>query len=240
MKSLSLPYRPGYVGHGFALAALGAVGQDVRVYEDVLFVSPDDIRLGDGVRIDSFVKIEGGQGMTIGDYVHIASFAHVGIGGGECVIGAYAAIASGARILTGSNQPEGESMSAAAPADMQVVRRAKTIIGERAFVGVNAVIMPGIVVGEGAVVGAGAVVLHDVPAGAIVVGVPASIIDWRQYPSLVPQTESGSQMKQSENDLRSTVELTIGLTGGSGNGACTWRKIFPQTMRRCITRSQRR
>lgn len=160
-------------------AALGAVADGVAVYEDVLFMSPERIQLREGVRIDAFVKLEGGQGLTIGKYVHIASFAHVGIGGGVCSIGDFAAVASGARILTGSNQPEGQSMSAAAPSLMQVVSRAETCIGEYAFVGVNAVIMPGVRIGDRAVVGAGAVVTKDVPAGAIVAGVPAREIGYR-------------------------------------------------------------
>lgn len=47
------------------------------------------------------------------------------------------------------------------------------------WIGRNAVIMPGIRIGKGAVVGAGAVVTKDVPAYAIVGGVPAKIIKYR-------------------------------------------------------------
>lgn len=47
------------------------------------------------------------------------------------------------------------------------------ILGEGVLIGAGAVILPGRRVGDWAVVGAGAVVTHDVPAGAIVVGVPA-------------------------------------------------------------------
>ena len=45
--------------------------------------------------------------------------------------------------------------------------------------GVNAVILPGVTVGKGAIVGAGAVATRDVPAFAIVVGVPARFVRWR-------------------------------------------------------------
>lgn len=46
-------------------------------------------------------------------------------------------------------------------------------VGAQAHVGAGAVVLPGKVVGDHAVVGAGAVVTRDVPAAAIVAGVPA-------------------------------------------------------------------
>jgi acetyltransferase-like isoleucine patch superfamily enzyme len=48
-----------------------------------------------------------------------------------------------------------------------------------ADVGVNAVILPGVTIGRGSIVGAGAVVTRDVPPFAIVAGLPARIISWR-------------------------------------------------------------
>ena len=49
-------------------------------------------------------------------------------------------------------------------------------IGNFATVGTNATILPRLKIGIGAFVGAGAVVTKDVPAGAVVVGVPARIV----------------------------------------------------------------
>ena len=47
------------------------------------------------------------------------------------------------------------------------------IIGDGTFVGAGARVLGGIAVGDGAQIGANAVVIHDVPAGATVVGIPA-------------------------------------------------------------------
>lgn len=53
------------------------------------------------------------------------------------------------------------------------------IIGSDVWIGARATILGGVHIGHGAVIGAGAVVTRDVPAYAIVVGVPARIIRYR-------------------------------------------------------------
>ena len=49
-----------------------------------------------------------------------------------------------------------------------------------ADIGVNAVILPGVTIGKGSQVGAGAVVTADVPPFAVVAGIPAKFIKWRE------------------------------------------------------------
>lgn len=47
----------------------------------------------------------------------------------------------------------------------------------QAKIGANVTILPGVTIGEGALVGAGSVVTRDVPAGAVVAGNPARVIN---------------------------------------------------------------
>lgn len=52
----------------------------------------------------------------------------------------------------------------------------RTTIGERTFIAAGAVIRDGCWVGSDVIIGAGAVVVHDIPDGSVVVGVPAKPI----------------------------------------------------------------
>lgn len=52
----------------------------------------------------------------------------------------------------------------------------KTTIGNKVFLGANAIVMPGITVGDGAIIGAGSIVTKDVKAFTVVAGNPARYI----------------------------------------------------------------
>lgn len=59
---------------------------------------------------------------------------------------------------------------------LQLPSAAPVRIGNRVWVGTRAVVLKGVTIGDGAVVAAGAVVTRDVPAGAVVAGMPAVVV----------------------------------------------------------------
>lgn len=62
------------------------------------------------------------------------------------------------------------------PATRRSMTPAPIHIGKNAWIGANAVILPGVTVGDGAVVAAGAVVNRDVPDRTVAGGVPARVL----------------------------------------------------------------
>lgn len=56
---------------------------------------------------------------------------------------------------------------------------APVIIGNDAWIGTRAIILPGVKIGDGAIIGAGAVVTKDIPPYAISAGNPSRVIKYR-------------------------------------------------------------
>lgn len=144
------------------------IGKDVRIFQPDL-VNLYGCTIGDNVKIGAFVEIQ--KGVRVGNDCKISSHSFlcegvtvedgVFIGHGVMFVNDIYPSAVNAE---GTLQTE---------ADWSVAR---TRIKVRASIGSNATILGGVTVGQGALVGAGAVVTHDVPAFAIVAGVPAKVI----------------------------------------------------------------
>lgn len=154
-----------------------------HIYPTARIINPDRLWVGQHSKIDDFVFLNAGMGTRIGRYVHIACHVSV-IGGGELEIGDYGAVATGARIITGTDRYDGgHRMSASLPPEFRNVLQTKVVLEQDSFVGANAVISPGVTIHEGAVVGAGAVVTTDLEPWTVYVGIPARPLKTRPRPS---------------------------------------------------------
>jgi virginiamycin A acetyltransferase len=112
--------------------------------------------------------------------------------GDKLVIGKFCAIAEGARfIMNGANH----AMSGFSTYPFNIFGhgwekgfdvstwtreiRGDTVVENDAWIGMEAVILPGVTIGDGAIVAARALVSHDVPPYAIVAGNPAKVVKMR-------------------------------------------------------------
>lgn len=157
--------------------ALAARAEDIRdVVVDVearnsaiplLDTRAIDARIEPGAIIREHVTIGHAAVVMMGAVINIG--AEIGEGsmidmgailGGRATVGAHCHIGAGA-VLAGVVEP-----ASAVP----------VIVEDDVLVGANAVVLEGVRVGRGAVVAAGAVVVDDVPAGAVVAGIPARVI----------------------------------------------------------------
>lgn len=155
------------------LSRLKFAGKNLTIFESVIILNPEVVTIGDGTRIDDYVKLEGGLGLTLDHHIHIASFSSI-LGGGSARLGAFTGLAQGARVVTGGGHPFADRFpSPPPPGDPFTRQRLHVELGAYSFVGANAVVLPGVTVGEGGVIAAGSVATKDVPAWTIVAGSPA-------------------------------------------------------------------
>jgi UDP-2-acetamido-3-amino-2,3-dideoxy-glucuronate N-acetyltransferase len=158
--------------NGLRVAPDVKLGRDVRLYA---FVNLYGCEIGDESKIGTFVEIQ--KGVKIGRRVKVSSHTFVCEGvtiEDECFIGHGV-------MFTNDKYPRSANAdgSLQSEADWQVV---PTLIQRGASIGSNATILCGVTIGERAIVGAGSVVTKDVPAGAVVAGVPARVL--RHAPDL--------------------------------------------------------
>ncbi len=139
--------------------------------------TPDEVRalLGEltGRPVDASVTVfppfgsEFGLGLTLGKDVFINMGCRFQDTGG-ITIGDGSLIGHGSTLTTLNHGVDPERRGDMEPAPI--------VIGRKVWLGASVTVVPGVTIGDGAIVGAGAVVTKDVPANAIVAGVPARLI----------------------------------------------------------------
>ncbi len=152
-------------------------GCDVRAGLRLLMLGGSSVQVGPQVMIDRDLTVECrgtlivGSGTVFGHHVTIGVRDSVRIGS-DCLI---------AEMVSIRDHDHG-FYDNASPMRQQVALTAPVLIEDDVWIGSKATITRGVHIGRGAIVGANAVVTRDVPAGAIVGGIPARIIREQRVP----------------------------------------------------------
>ncbi|RTY71269.1 MULTISPECIES: CatB-related O-acetyltransferase [unclassified Flavobacterium] len=93
------------------------------------------------------------------------------------------------------------------PLDNLYYGKKKVHIGNDVWIGANVFIKNGITIGDGAIIGAGAVILKNIPAYAIVVGVPGVVKSYRFSQSTIRNLLSIKWWDLSPKVIRENFEL---------------------------------
>lgn len=164
------------------IKALGLkrVGHSIRISRHALFFAPNKIAIGDYSRIDAFCIISGGgDGVTIGRNVHISAYVSI-LGRREVIIGDFATISVRCSIFSSNDDYTGATMTnPTIPEQFRDSFDAPVLIGAHVILGTAVTVLPGVQIGESAGIGAGSLIKSDVPASAIMAGIPARLIRMR-------------------------------------------------------------
>jgi UDP-2-acetamido-3-amino-2,3-dideoxy-glucuronate N-acetyltransferase len=144
------------------------LGKGVAIYHESL-VNLYGCSVGDDTKIGAFVEIQ--KNAVVGRRCKISSHTFVceGVTIEDEVFVGHGVMFVNDRYPRATN-PDGSLQT---QEDWSVL---PTRVCRGASIGSNATVLPNLTIGEGALVGAGAVVTRDVPAFAVVAGVPARVI----------------------------------------------------------------
>jgi galactoside O-acetyltransferase len=123
----------------------------INILEYVHITEPWKLHCGKNVRFGRYSQFNSSGGFTIGNNVMMGPFVFV---------------------ETANHRFDRLD----APVREQGLEYAQVTINDDVWIGANSTILPGVTIGKGAVIAAGAVVTKDVPADAVVGGVPARVI----------------------------------------------------------------
>lgn len=134
------------------------------LFGGVKFARRKGVKIGDGCRI--YIKNWGTEPFLI-------------------TIGNKVTITSGVKIIT----HDGSTCLVSDDEGYRYQKYLPVNIGDRVFVGVNSIIMPGVNIGDDVVIGAGSVVVNNLPSGGVYAGTPAKkLTDFEIYSNKIKST----------------------------------------------------
>jgi galactoside O-acetyltransferase len=176
------PFDPGYYcpeelrSFGFA-----RVGENVLIAKNCTIIGPENIEIGDNVRVDAFTRLLAASGhIRLGRYVHVHTGCMFG-GRGGIDIGEFSGISHGVAVLTATDDFGGHWMTSSnLPEGCTNPKIAPVTIGRHVPVGVNSAILPGVVIEDGAAVCAMSLVTKSLEGWTLSHGNPGRRVGTRE------------------------------------------------------------
>jgi len=158
-----------------------SIGKEVKISNKASVYNPQNIEIGDYVRIDDFTIISAGvDGIKIGRNVHIACHNSV-IGSARIIIDDFAGISSHTAVYSSTDDYSGNCLTGPTVPDRYRSVISKAVrIKKHAIIGAGSIILPGVTIGICSAVGALSLVNKSVEDFSIYAGQPAKKIKKRK------------------------------------------------------------
>jgi acetyltransferase-like isoleucine patch superfamily enzyme len=155
--------------------------------EGIAFIGPTvKLQIARGARVELGRWSWLGHGTKIRCHEGLVSIGAKTVMGQECTISAYQHVSIGRECVIADRVMlidfDHGMVEVERPIRLQGIYKRDVRVGNNVWIGYGACILRGVTIGDNAVVGTNAVVTRDVPANAVVGGVPARVIRMREEP----------------------------------------------------------
>ena len=155
--------------------------------DGIAFIGPRVVlQIGRGGRIELGRWSWLGHGTKIRCHEGAVSIGAKTVLGQECTISAYQHVSIGRECVIADRVMlidfDHGMVEVERPVRLQGIYKRDVRVGNNVWIGYGACILRGVTIGDNAVIGTSAVVTKDVPANAVVVGVPARVLRMREAP----------------------------------------------------------
>ena len=154
------------------------IGIGAQISKKASFYGPENMTIGDNVRIDDFCLLSGKA--VLGNYIHIAAYSAIFGSTAGVSIGDFSTLSSRCTVYALSDDYSGETMTnPTVPSELKNVTEASVTIGRHVIVGAGSTILPGADIGDGVALGAHSLLTKPAESWHVYVGSPAKILKQR-------------------------------------------------------------
>lgn len=188
------PFNPGFYDEtDLKKAGFKSLGSNIKIAKNCTIISPENIEIGNNVRIDGYCTITAsGEGwLTIGSHVHIGGHSTI-IAGGGILMNDFSGISQGVRIYSTTDDYSGNNLTNPTVKKKYTgVIKGTVTLGRHVIIGSGTVILPKVSIGDGSSVGALSLVNKSLDSWGIYFGIPAKRIKSRSKHLLELESELG-------------------------------------------------
>lgn len=153
------------------------VGRKVLISKQATIFGPENVEIGDNVRIDAGVIVLASKGyLKLGSHIHIALQVVLAAGGG-ITLRDHTSISFGSKLISSSDDFSGEHL--AGPSyyeDLRKITNSPIVMHPFSQVGAACVVLPGVEMFEGSVLGSNSLARHNLVVWSVYGGSPCKFL----------------------------------------------------------------
>jgi acetyltransferase-like isoleucine patch superfamily enzyme len=151
-------------------------GKNCKVHKKINITNPQNLILGNDVRVDAYCNIVNPKIIKIHSKVHISPYVYLVANGGSIKIKSFTGLSAGVQIYTATDDYTGGSFFGPFNKDKFLVKKNNIIINEYSIIGCNSIILPGATIPKGVSIGALSLVNKKLKPWSIYSGNPLKYI----------------------------------------------------------------